>query len=100
MISLMALETDHHWKTGWRLPLIPVWRHYNPNSLNRRHTMKRSFTVFLFILLFLISCAHKPQPAPPPKERVKTEFLLVGHRSPAGQPHRSQEALEKKNEIY
>jgi hypothetical protein len=62
--------------------------------------MKRSFTVFLFILLFLISCAHKPQPAPPPKERVKTEFLLVGHRSPTGQPDLSREALEKKKEIY
>lgn len=62
--------------------------------------MKRSFTVFLFILLFLISCAHKPKPAPPPKERVKTEFLLVGHRSPSGQPDHSQEALEKKKEIY
>ncbi len=62
--------------------------------------MKRSFTVFLFILLFLISCAHKPPPTPPPKERVKTEFLLVGHRSPTGQPDRSQEDLEKKKEIY
>jgi len=62
--------------------------------------MKRSFTVFLFILLFLISCAHKPPPTPPPKERVKTEFLLVGHRSPTGQPDHSQEDLEKKKEIY
>lgn len=62
--------------------------------------MKRSFTIFLFIILFLISCAHKPQPAPPPKERVKTEFLLVGHRSPSGQPDHSQEALGKKKEIY
>jgi len=60
------------------------------------------FLIFLFALLILTSCAHKPQPqpAPPPKERVKTEFLLVGHRSPTGQPDRSQEALEKKKEIY
>jgi len=62
--------------------------------------IKISFAVFLFILLTVMSCAHKPQPAPLPKERVKTEFLLVGHRSPAGQPDHSQEALEKKKEIY
>ncbi len=64
------------------------------------HMIKRFLLIVFFMIIFFIHCAHKPQPAPPPKEGVKTEFLLVGHRSPTGQPDRSQEALDKKMEIY
>ena len=61
--------------------------------------MKKIFPVLIVALLFLNGCASR-QPPPPPKDKVKTEFLLVGHRSPSGQPDHSQEALEKKKEIY
>src|SRR4030042_462289 len=61
--------------------------------------MKKIFPVLIVALLFLNGCASR-QPPPPPKDKVKTEFLLVGHRSPTGQPDRSQEGLEKKKEIY
>lgn len=62
--------------------------------------MKRTILLFFSILLFSSNCAHKPQQAPPPIERMKTEFLLVGHRSSIGQPDSSSEVLEKKKEIY
>src|SRR4030042_2858621 len=61
--------------------------------------MKKIFPVIIVALLFLNGCASR-QPPPPPKDKVKTEFLLGGHRSPTGQPDHSQEALEKKKEIY
>lgn len=61
--------------------------------------MKKIFPVLIVVLLFLNGCASR-QPPPPPKDKVKTEFLLVSHRSPTGQSDRSQEALEKKKEIY
>lgn len=53
----------------------------------------------MVVLLFLNGCASR-QPPPPPKDKVKTEFLLVSHRSPTGQPDHSQEALAKKKAIY
>jgi len=65
----------------------------------RRLRMKKIFPIFIVVLLFLNGCASR-QPPPPPKDKVKTEFLLVGHRSPTGQPDSSEEALEKKKEIY
>src|SRR4030065_403570 len=61
--------------------------------------IKKIFPVIIVALLFLNGCASRQLP-PPPKDKVKTEFLLVGHRSPTGQLDRSQEALEKKKEIY
>jgi len=70
--------------------------------------MKRTHPSFFFILLIIllllttVHCAHKPpaQPTPPSKERARTEFLLVAHRSSSGQTDTSFEAMEKKKEIY
>lgn len=62
--------------------------------------MKRTSLIFLSILLFSFGCAHQPRQAPPSQERMKTEFLLVGHRSSTGQPDSSSEVLKKKKEIY
>lgn len=69
--------------------------------------MRKIFLLMIVSLFFLNGCASKqpaptpaPAPLPPPKEKVKTEFLLVGHQSSAGVSGQSQEALEKKKEIY
>jgi hypothetical protein len=57
---------------------------------------KRGFALFLGAILFLTHCAHHP----PPKEKVKTEFLLLGTSSSSGQAGNLQEALGKKKAIY
>ncbi|OGP79430.1 MAG: hypothetical protein A2V86_01810 [Deltaproteobacteria bacterium RBG_16_49_23] len=62
--------------------------------------MKKSLPLIILSALIILSCARPAPPPTPPKEKLKTEFLLVGHRSPSGQPDRSQETLEKKKEIY
>ena len=63
--------------------------------------MKKTLSsISILIALFLFDCAHKPSPAPPPKEKVKTEFLLVGHPSSTSSSPHTQEGLEKKKEIY
>ena len=56
---------------------------------------KRGFALFLGAILFLTHCAHHP----PPKEKVKTEFLLLGTTSPSGQAGNLQEALGKKRQF-
>jgi hypothetical protein len=73
------------------------------NPEERKLKMKKIIPIIIVVLLFLTGCARRqtaPAPLPPPKDRVKTEFLLVGHRSTTGQPDFSLEALEKKKEIY
>jgi len=61
---------------------------------------KRFLSLLLFAVLCLIHCAHQPPPAPPPKEKVKTEFLLIGYKSLSHQTDNLQEVLEKKKAIY
>ena len=56
--------------------------------------IKGFLSLFLGSVLFLIHCAHQPPPAPAPKEKVKTEFLLLGHRSPSGQAGNLPDSLE------
>ncbi len=68
--------------------------------------MKRFFFFMIVILLWLDGCARQPTTPPPPTsppppiERMKTEFLLVGYRSPGGPTDSSPETLRKKKEIY
>jgi len=62
--------------------------------------IKGMLSLFFGAILFLNHCAHQPPPAPPPKEKVKTEFLLLGYPSPPGQAGNLQEAFGKKKGIY
>jgi hypothetical protein len=62
--------------------------------------MKKRLPFVILAAFALLTCARSAPPPMPPQERLKAEFLLVAHRSLSGQPDRSQEALEKKKEIY
>jgi hypothetical protein len=62
--------------------------------------IKNFLSLFLLAILCLIRCAHQTPPAPSPKEKVKTEFLLIGYKSPSNQTDNLQEMLEKKKAVY
>ena len=49
--------------------------------------------------LFLLSCAHQPPPTPP-KEKMKTEFLLMGYKSLSDKSEKTEQILGKKRSIY
>jgi hypothetical protein len=74
--------------------------------------MVKKWGIFFFAVLFCFSCASAPKPAPPPapapapppppppREKVDTEFLLMGYRSPEGQKDLTEDLLAKKKEVY
>ena len=66
---------------------------------------KRFLPILIFVVLFLLSCAQQPPqptppPSPPPKAKVKTEFLLMGYKSPVGQTDNLEAVLDRKKTIY
>ncbi len=70
--------------------------------------MMKKWIIFSLAVLVCFSCASppKPEPAPPPpqppppKEKVATEFLLLGFRSPGEQKDLTEEHLAKKKDVY
>ena len=64
--------------------------------------MMKKWIILVFVLLFLFSCASPPKPVlpPPSKEKVATEFLLMGFHSLGEQKGLTEELLAKKKKIY
>ncbi len=66
--------------------------------------MMKKWVILVFVLLFFFSCTSppKPTPVPPPpfKEKVATEFLLMGFRSLGEKKDLTEELLAKKKKIY
>jgi hypothetical protein len=71
-------------------------------SFNGGTNMIKKWIIFSFTLLIFFSCASppRPEPAPPPREKAATEFLLLGFRSPGEQKDLTEELLAKKKEVY
>jgi hypothetical protein len=58
----------------------------------------KKWVILFFVPLFCCSCASPPKPAP--VEKVTTEFLLMGFRSPGEQKDLTEGILAKKKKVY